>query len=184
VLASSSAYGRLESGIGITTSMSCASGILRIFSASASPMFNRAFVHRRAIDHRVGPREIDELEDARKTASDSGHTASCTPVLPGVTRIASPGNHVALLLEVERVERNRFRCHRIFGPAPGPRTCRRSTGEFHTDRGTRASPIRRSARRLRTHPCIAHGHRIPRRRSRPVPSSGRGLRARARTRIC
>src|SRR5207249_2866188 len=41
LLASSNAEGRLESGIGITTSMSCASGMPRIFLASCSPIRSR-----------------------------------------------------------------------------------------------------------------------------------------------
>ena len=70
-------------------------------------------VHRHVFDHRIGPREIDVFEDARRVRVAVGAMARMQ--LPsGVSSTASPGATSRSTLETEDVERDRFGGDRIF----------------------------------------------------------------------
>ena len=73
-------------------------------------------VHRRAVDHRIGPREIHELEDARIQR----RIVRALPRVELAGRVHEDGftgRHVAQHLEPQRLDGHRLRCHDVFRAA-------------------------------------------------------------------
>ena len=62
-----------------------------------SPMLQARLVDRRAVDHRVGPREVDELEDARDRAAGCRRTGARGTCRSGRRRSPRPARRRAAL---------------------------------------------------------------------------------------
>ena len=116
MFASCSADGRLESGIGITTSMSRRLGNAADLVRELLAHVEARLVHRRAVDHGIGPREIDVLEDARREHGVVG--AQPRMELPGlVDEDGLARRDVAQHGKAQRLQRDRFARDQVLGAA-------------------------------------------------------------------